>query len=237
MKALSIGIHPDDADFGTAGFLIRLAGAGWETFVIDLTEGELSTNGTVEDRREESKRAASVMGLAGRMNCRLPDCGVSRCDPDQLECVVRHLRRLRPDLLLVPYWEDDHPDHVEGSHLVMRARFTSTLVNFLPGGEPYRVPCVLFYPCRRTFDPTFVVDITEVYEEKERTALCFESQVGRKRESRPTQLNAPDFLGRLRARARTFGSMIGAGLGEGYLATEPQPLGVTGWMMAEREQP
>ncbi|UCF06787.1 MAG: bacillithiol biosynthesis deacetylase BshB1 [bacterium] len=235
MKVLSIGIHPDDADFGTGGLLLVHARSGNETVILDLTEGELSTNGTVEERREEAQRSAHVLGISARINCRLPDCGINRCNTEQLACLVRHLRKIRPDILLVPYWVDDHPDHVEGSYLMMRARYTAGLVNFLPGDEPYRVPVLLFYPCRRTFTPTFVADVTGVYEDKERSVLCFESQVGRSSGHRVTHLNSPLFLERLGARARSFGALIGVERGEGYLATEPLPLDVRGWLFPAGE--
>ncbi len=222
MKVLSLGIHPDDADFGTGGYLLLLSQAGWETVILDLTEGERSTNGTVEERRDEAKRSAGVLGLSKRLNCRLPDCGIDRSDSGQLVCVVRQFRAERPDLLLVPYWEDDHPDHIEGSHLATRARYTAGLVNYLPeGGEPYRIPTVLYYPCRKTFKPTFIVDISSVFEEKERAARCFESQVILSEKTRSTPLNSPLFLDRLRARSVTLGATAGVDFGEAYLATEP----------------
>lgn len=222
MKVVSLGIHPDDADFGTGGYLLLLAREGWETCILDLTEGEKSTNGTIEERREEAKRSAEVLGVSRRLNCRLPDCGIDRNDTEQLACLVRQFRSIRPDLLLVPYWEDDHPDHVEGSHLATRARYVAGLVNYLPeGDEPFRIPAVLYYPCRKTFEPTFIVDISSVYEDKERSARCFASQVIRSDETRPTSLNSPLFLERLRARAIRFGAAAGVDFGEEYLATEP----------------
>lgn len=228
MKLLSLGIHPDDADFGTGGFLVLLKEAGWETVILDLTEGERSTNGTVEERRAEAERSAEILGVSRRINCRLPDCGLDRSDVDQLACLVGYLREERPDLMLVPYWKDDHADHVEGSHMAERARYLAGLVNYLPGGGPFRVPTLLYYPCRRIFEPTFVVDVTSVYGTKERAVGCFESQIERAgREA--TQLNTPGFMERLRARALSFGGMVGAALGEAYLAADPLPLGAGGW--------
>ena len=231
MKVCSIGIHPDDADFGTGGYLLVMAQAGWETVILDLTEGEKSTNGTVEERREEAARSAEFLGLTRRMNCRLPDCGINRSSPEQLACIVRHLRRERPNLILIPYWKDDHPDHIEGSHLIVRARYMAGLASYIPEEKPFRIPCILFYPCRKIFKPTFVVNITSVYEQKEKAARSFTSQVERTDGRRPTPLNEPHFLERLRARAQLFGAMIGAYQGEGYLVTEPLPLIARGWLI------
>ena len=215
MKVVSIGIHPDDADMGTGGYLLLLSRQGWETVILDLTEGDKSTNGTVEERRAEAEKSSGILDLTKRINCRIPDCGLDRTDPSQLQCVVGHLREERPDLLLVPYWKDDHPDHIEGSHLAVRARYLAGLANYPPALEPFRVPVILFYPCRKIFQPTFVVDIS-----------------GR----RPTPLNSPLLLERLRGRALQFGRLAGVAMGEGYLATEPMLLGAESRLIAGDER-
>jgi bacillithiol biosynthesis deacetylase BshB1 len=216
---------------GTGGYLLLLREAGWETLILDLTEGDKSTNGTIEERRAEAAAAAGILGLSQRLNCRIPDCTVNRASGEQLACVVGHIRTIRPDLMLIPFWEDDHPDHIEGSRLVVRARYLARLANYLPGEPSFHVPVILFYPCRKTFKPTFVVDITNVYGTKERAVGQFRSQIERTGARSPTPLNEPQFLERLRARAHVFGSMVGADLGEGYLATEPLMLGQRGWMI------
>jgi len=235
VKVVSIGIHPDDADMGSGGYLLLLSGQGWETVILDLTEGDKSTNGTVEERRAEAEKSSAILGLTRRINCRIPDCGIDRAEPSQLQCVVGHLRKERPDLLLVPYWKDDHPDHIEGSHLAVRARYLAGLANYPPAAEPFRVPTVLFYPCRKIFQPTFVVDITDVYEVKERAVQSFSSQLDRGEGRRPTPLNSPLLLERLRGRALHFGRFAGVAMGEGYLATEPLLLGADNRLIARSE--
>ena len=236
MKIVSIGIHPDDADMGTGGYLLLLSRQGWETVILDLTEGDKSTNGTVEERKAEAEKSSGILGLTKRINCRVPDCGLDRTDPSQLQCVVGHLREERPDLLLVPYWKDDHPDHIEGSHLAVRARYLAGLANYPPATEPFRVQVILFYPCRRIFQPTFVVDISGVYDIKEQAVQSFSSQVDRRDGRRPTPLNSPLILERLRGRALHFGRLAGVPLGEGYLATEPVLLGAESRLIAGDER-
>src|SRR6185295_10906256 len=78
---LVFGPHPDDIEIGLGGTVARHAAAGDHVGLCDLTEGELSSNGTVEVRRQEAAAAARVLGAAFRENLRWPDGGIETTPP------------------------------------------------------------------------------------------------------------------------------------------------------------
>ena len=218
---LAIGAHPDDAEISCGGTLALAARQGFHVGVLDLTKGELSTNGTVEERAEEAAEAARLLGVATRMNAGLPDGGIDAGNDEQARSVVRILRTLRPALLLTHAPHDRHPDHVQASQLVDRAWYLAGLRQFRSEGEPCRAEGRYYFASRIGFAPTFVVDITSTWEEKRRAILAHRTQVSRGSASSPTPLNDPDFIQRIEARARHFGSQIGVRYGEPFRSTEP----------------
>jgi LmbE family N-acetylglucosaminyl deacetylase len=135
--------------------------------------------------------------------------------------VVELLRVLRPAILLTHAPRDRHPDHVEASRLVDRAWYLAGLRQFKGDGDPHRALGRYYFASRVGFEPTFVVDVTPVWEEKRQAILAHETQVLRAPASVPTPLNEPDFLSRIEARARHFGSQIGVLYGEPFRSNEP----------------
>ncbi len=223
LQILAVGAHPDDVEISCGGTLAVAARQGYSVGILDLTRGELSTNGTVEERAAEAAEAAGLLGVRVRRNADLPDGGINPLDPEQVRSVVRILRALRPSILLTHAPMDRHPDHVEASRIVDRAWYLAGLRQFDPGGEaaPHRAEGRYHFASRIGFQPTFVVDVTPAWEEKRRAILAHRSQVSRGAASRVTPLNDPEFLARIEARARHFGSQIGVLHGEPFLATEP----------------
>lgn len=222
IRILAIGAHPDDVEISCGGTLALAARQKIPVGILDLTRGELSTNGTVEERAAEAAEAASLLGASTRANAGLPDGGVHAMDLEQVRSVVRILRALRPEILLTHAPVDRHPDHVEASRLMDRAWYLAGLRQFDPGhGDPHRAEARYHFASRISFVPTFVMDITAAWEEKKRAILAHRTQVTRGVEARSTPLNDPTFLSRIEARARHFGSQIGVAYGEPFRATEP----------------
>src|SRR5262245_13179019 len=107
---LVFGPHPDDLELGVGGSIARHVAAGKQAGLCDLTAGEMSSNGTVEDRLKEADAAASVLGAAWRENLRWPDRRIGK-DPSHLEQGVAFIRKHQPRVVAIPYWSDRHPDH------------------------------------------------------------------------------------------------------------------------------
>lgn len=219
VEALVVGPHPDDAEIGCGGLLARWGNTGRSYGIVDLTRGEQGTNGTVEERREESRQAAEILQAAWRVNLGLPDGGLA-VEPEQVGALVRLLRLVRPRLLLLPYWVDRHPDHVAASQLGERAWFEAGLRKVMPVLEPFRPREVLFYFINREQEPSFIVDISEEYETKRQAVLAHRSQFFRENQWLPTRLNG-HFPYLIESRSRFWGAKIGAQFGEGYLVKNP----------------
>lgn len=222
---LAFAPHPDDAELGVGGILALHARKGRSVAVVDLTAGELGSNGDPATRSREAEAAARALGVTVRENLGLPD-GALGADPDQVRPLVAALRRLRPRVVLHPVGPDRHPDHEAAEALIRRALFLSGLHRFDAGPGDPRVPhrpvLTFGYPIHRTLVPDLVVDVSAVYESKQRALAAYQSQFGPS--DRPTYVNRPAFLSTITARDAYFGGLIGAAHGEGLLRSAPLPV-------------
>lgn len=216
MSVLAFGPHPDDVEIFCGGTLIRMADFGHETGVVDLTRGELASRGTPELRAKEAEASGAVLGLKYRENLGLPDGFVSADSREQLNKVVEVLRRRKPELVLVPWIEDRHPDHAAAGALITKAVFFAGLLRFEtdPPSERFVPRQVLYYQLRHRFVPSFVADTSAAFERKKQAIACYESQVSSAPNAPPTLIGSPRALEAIEARDRWFGSMIGTSHGE-----------------------
>jgi bacillithiol biosynthesis deacetylase BshB1 len=222
LDLLAIGAHPDDVDISCGGTLALAAAQGYAAGILDLTRGELGTNGTPEMRAEEAAEAARLLGAAGRWNVGLPDGRIRSLDSEQERRVVEWVRRLRPAILLTHYPQDRHPDHVQASLIAERAWYFAGLARYKAEGDPFRPSARFHFASRVGFHPTLVVDVTEQWEKKRLAMLAHKSQVTQDVPgAAPTQLNQPDFLDRIEARMRHYGGMIGVRFGEPFFSDAP----------------
>ncbi|MEZ4323092.1 MAG: bacillithiol biosynthesis deacetylase BshB1 [Myxococcota bacterium] len=212
--------HPDDAELSCGGWLALAADRGQSVGIVDLSAGELATNGSVAVRAAEAAAAAGVLGLSHRENLGLPDGHLAVVE-DQVRAVVEVLRRLRPALALAPWTHARHPDHAATGALLQRAVFHAGLAKYAPElGSPHR-PRLLHYPQRHEVRPDFVVDITAVVDRKRAAIAAHVSQVG---PGAATLVNQPVGHGAWDVRDRYWGATIGVAYGEPYLLGTPVPL-------------
>lgn len=183
LDVLAIGPHPDDAEIGTGGVLAKLVARGKSCGIIDLTDGEMATGGDVETRRRESAAAAKVLGLAVRENLGMPDCGLE--DIFEHRCrVAEAIRKYRPEVVLGPYYDLapgrglGHSDHIKGGYLVAHGANYAHLSKLPIEGEPWHPKAVYFYFLPPDMMPSFVVDVTEYYEQWMESIMCHVSQFG-----------------------------------------------------------
>ena len=217
LDILAFGAHPDDVEMTAGGLLCRLVDSGLRVGVIDLTRGELGTRGTPEIRTKEAQAAAKIIGLCMRRCLDMPDGGVANTPEARLK-VIRALREHRPSLLIIPYWECEHPDHANAGILVREAAYFSGLEKIDTGQERFQPGRVIHYMTRMRFEPTFVVPIDEYFERKMEAVRAHASQFYRPDAAgeAETRISKPGFLDFLALRDRTFGAMIGAAYGEPY---------------------
>ena len=214
IDVLAFGPHPDDVELFCGGTMLRLAELGHATAVVDLTRGERASHGTPEERARETEEASAVLGLRWRENLGLPDTGIDAGSEEQLVAVVECLRRRRPELLLVPWIEERHPDHAAAGALVARAAFYAGVRNWAPGTERFAPRQLLYYPMRHRMPPTFIVDTSSVAERKAQAVACYRSQLGQDGTLIGSRLAWPA----IEARDRYHGSLIGVAFGEALRA-------------------
>lgn len=217
LDVLAIAPHPDDAEISVGGTLIACQRQGLRVGVLDLTNGEPTPFGTPEIRARETQAATEILKLDWRRNLGLPN----RTLEHTLEArrkLATIFRLTRPRLLLAPYWEDSHPDHVAATALIEAARFWSKLSRTDMAGEPFHPTQIFYYfsiHLRNHPQPAFVFDISESLEEKMAAVGCYESQflTGRAQVF-PTPLDD------IRDRARYWGWSIARKYGEPFASRE-----------------
>lgn len=218
---LVFGPHPDDLEIGLGGTIAKHVQLGHRVGLCDLTRGELGTNGSPEERLEESEAARKVLGAEWRENLRLPDGDIGG-DPSHLRTVVELMRRTRPKTIAVPYKGDRHPDHVAASRLLTRAAFLSGLARYAADGDKWRADWLLYYFINDSTRPSFVVDVSAQYEIKRASLAAHRSQFAPPDSgATATRLNTPLFQQLIESRDAQFGALIGARFAEGVVVREP----------------
>ncbi len=223
LDILAFAAHPDDTELSCSGTLAAHMAQGRTAGVVDLTEGEMGTRGTIEDRRKEAADSARLLGLSVRENLRFRD-GLFRKDPDHLEEVVRMIRRYRPSIVLANAIRDRHPDHGRAADLVREACFLSGLRKYETtdngeSQEAWRPDNVYHYIQSLYVKPDLVVDISEHWETKMKAIKCFRTQFFDPDSEEPsTFISSEGFLKFLEGRAREFGYIVGAEFAEGFTA-------------------
>ncbi len=215
----ALAAHPDDVEQTCGGTLILMAEKGYRTGVIDLTAGEMGTSGTPEQRLEEAAAAAGEMLVAERHNLRLPDARLEN-DLAAKMAIAAKIRELRPRVLILPYWEARHPDHVRASELGQGACFLAGLRKLDLSGDPHR-PSKILYACSyASVRPSFVVDISAQLERRMRALLCYRSQYTAQSGGAGLFPEQEDVAERLRSVARQYGMLIHARYGEPFIVKE-----------------
>ncbi len=218
---LVFGPHPDDIEIGLGGTVARHTAAGHRVGLCDLTEAELSSNGTPDQRRVEAAAAARVLGARWRENLGWPDGGIA-ATPEMIRSAVELIRRSRPRTVAIPYWDDRHPDHVAASQVLRAAEFRSGLRRYETDTDPWRPDWVCYYFINDSAPPSFVVDVSAHYQRKREALDCYRSQFGPAGDGAiQTRLTTPTFRQLIESRDAQFGALAGVAFAEGIVVCEP----------------
>ncbi len=223
LDALVIAPHPDDAELGVGGTIVRLLARGWAVGVLDLTSGEPTPLGSLEIRGRETAEATRILGLPWRRNLGLPNRSL---EPtlEHRRALAAVFREVRPRLLFAPFWEDAHPDHVAATKLVEDARFWSKLSKSDIPGEPFHPSRILYYfsvHLRIVERPSFVLDISDQVEAKAGAMRAYRSQLV---DNQPP--GRPGVIETVLDRNRFWGQTVGVRHAEPFASREP--IGLTG---------
>jgi bacillithiol biosynthesis deacetylase BshB1 len=222
LDILAFGVHPDDVELGCSGTILASVAEGKKVGIVDLTQGELGTRGSAEIRREEASEAAKVLQATVRVNLEMAD-GFFQNDEKHQRKVIEVIRKYRPEIVLCNALEDRHPDHGRSAQLVEDAAFLSGLrkIETLVAGkvqEAWRPKYIFHYLQDRFLQPDFVFDISDFFDKKLESVLCYKTQFFNPDLNEPqTYISSPAFFESIKARSMMLGKRIGVQYAEGYI--------------------
>ena len=230
LDILVLPVHPDDAELGCSGTILKEIAKGKKVGVVDLTRGELGTRGSAEIREKESVESSRILGLTVRDNLSLPDGFFENTKEYRLK-VIEAIRRFKPEIVITNAFHDRHPDHGRASDLVEASAFLSGLIKIETHyngqvQEAWRPNLLLHFLQDNYIKPDILIDITEYWDKKIGSIRAFGSQFFNPdwKDEPQTYISSPGFIEVIEARAREFGKSIGVKYAEGF--TSRKILGV-----------
>ncbi|HTO14914.1 MAG TPA: bacillithiol biosynthesis deacetylase BshB1 [Edaphocola sp.] len=221
---MAIGAHPDDVELGCAGTLLNHIKINQKVAIVDLTQGELGSRGTIDTRYSEAAAAKDIMGVHYRHNLKMED-GFFEHNRENVLKLVELIRLYKPELVIANAPSDRHPDHGRAGKLIRDAAFLSGLrkIETLMDGQPqvaWRPKKVFHYIQDKFMEPDFIVDISASMEQKMKAVEAYQTQFfAEKNDDEPvTYISTNNFLNKIRNRAAQLGSRIGVAYGEGFIS-------------------
>ena len=220
LDILALAAHRDDVEQTCGGTLLKMAQRGHRTGILDLTQGEMGTRGSAEDRAREAVEAARILCTSWRQALDIPDGRVENTWENRLK-VVRVLREQRPRVVVLPYWKGRHPDHYTASVLGYEACFLAGLAKLdVDATKPHRpfkiIYATLYYDVR----PTFVVDITEQFEARLESLMAYKTQFSDQEAGKGIFPARDEIRSRIEAMARFYGMLGGVTYAEPFIQKE-----------------
>lgn len=226
LDILAIGVHPDDVELGCSGTLINEVKLGKKIGIVDLTQGELGTRGSVETRYQEAANAAILIGASVRENLKMRD-GFFKNDEEHQLKLIQTIRKYQPEIIIGNILHDRHPDHGRAGHLISDACYLSGLAKIETKDEngslqqKWRPKYFLQYMQDWYHEPDLLIDISDVFEKRMQAVQAYSTQFhsGEQNVSDgpQTYISTPDFLESVIARARMLGKRIGVKYAEGFI--------------------
>ena len=216
---LAIAAHRDDVEQTCGGTLLKAAQQGKRTAILDLTRGEMGTRGTADDRAREAAEAALILKCSWREALDIPDGRVENTYEHRLK-VARVIRRAKPRVVILPYWQGRHPDHYTASTLGYEACFLAGLKKLDIEGEPHRPFKILYASLYFDVRPTFVVDITDQFEARFASLMAYKSQYADQREGTGLFPQQAEIRDRIETMAKFYGLLAGVKYAEPFVQKE-----------------
>lgn len=219
LDILAIAAHPDDIEITCGGLLIKMARMSRKTGALDLTRGEMGTQGDTGDREVEAAAAAEVLGLSYRENLSLPDSALENNQDNRLK-IAAVIPATRPELVILPHWEQRHPDHAVCSRLGYDACFLAGLKKLDVEGKPYRPHKIIYASYFRNADYSFLVDISDEFEQKCEAVAAYRSQFASPATDKHIFRPGINIFDLMRTRASALGQLVGVKYAEAYTIKE-----------------
>lgn len=221
LDILAFGAHPDDVELSCSGTIMKQIDAGFTVGIVDLTQGELGSRGTIESRYEEAEQARQIMGVTTRVNLKMAD-GLFEINESNKRLIVEQIRRFRPKVVLANAVTDRHPDHGRGAQLVSEACFLSGLRKFHTEWQgqlqdSHRPEAVYHYIQDYHLEPDVVVDVSSYFNRKMDSIKAYSTQFYNPNSAEPeTPISGKHFLDFIEARMKGYGRAINVDYAEGF---------------------
>jgi len=232
LDVLALAAHRDDVEQTCGGTLLKMAQGGLRTGILDLTQGEMGTRGTAEDRAREASVAAGLLQVSFRHALDIPDGRVENSWQNRVK-VARVIREQRPRVLILPYWQGRHPDHYTASVLGYEAAFLAGLKKLgkTPGSRDAQTEGIAEIPPHRPFKiiyaslyydvrPTFVVDITDQFETRLQALMAYKSQYADQKGGAEIFVAEKEIRNRMESMASFYGLLAGVQYAEPFVQKE-----------------
>ena len=220
LDCLAIAAHRDDIEITCGGLMIKLHDQGYKTGALDLTQGEMGTLGDEKDRAREAGAAAEVMGLSYRGNLRFPDAAIEYDRASKLK-IAQVIRDTQPELIILPHWDQRHPDHLTAHKLGFDACFLAGLKKLKElSGDSHRPRKIIYASSFRDIKQSFYVDITEQKERKDKAVSCYESQFAQGERSKKVFAPGIHILELMEHTQRVYGRFVGVQYAEAFTIKE-----------------
>src|ERR1700691_2288136 len=216
---LAIAAHRDDVEQTCGGTLLGMHSLGVSTAILDLTQGEAGTRGSASERATEAAEAALILGASWRGALDIPDGRVENTWENRLK-VVEVLRRVRPRVGVLPYWDARHSDHATASTLGYEAFFLSGLAKIETATAPHRPFKIVYASLYADVRPSFVVDITPFIEDRHRALMAYQSQYANQSAGSGLFVPEEEIRERTFAEARHYGMLAGVRYAEPFVQKE-----------------
>jgi|TARA_R110000737_G_scaffold324995_1_gene338151 bacillithiol biosynthesis deacetylase BshB1 len=221
LDILAFAAHPDDIELSASGTIMKHIAAGAKVGIVDLTQGDLGSRGTIETRYAEAEKSDEIMGTSIRVNLKMAD-GFFEINEKNKRLIVEQIRRFKPEIVIANALSDRHPDHGRGSQLVSEACFLSGLLKVETSWdginqEKHRPNAVYHYIQDRLIKPDFVVDVSDFVDRKIEAIQAYSTQFYNPESTEPdTPISGEDFIEFLKSRMRCFGRDISTEYAEGF---------------------
>lgn len=218
-EVLAIAAHRDDVEQTCGGTLLKMRAQGLRTAILDLTRGEAGTRGTAAQREAEAAEAAKILGVTWREALDIPDGRVENTYENRVK-IVQALRRVRPRVVILPYWMGRHPDHYNTATLGYEACFLSGLAKLDTGTAPHRPFKIVYASLYADVRPSFIVDIGLYVEDRLRALMAYRSQYANQETGSGLFVPEEEIRERTFAEARHYGLLAGVTYGEPFVQKE-----------------
>lgn len=222
LDLLAIAAHPDDVELSSGATVALHASLGQKVGIVDLTQGEMGTRGTAEQRLKEAEAAKNILGVAVRENMKFKDAFFRNDNEHQL-ALIKIIRKYQPDIVIANAPDDRHSDHPRGSQLISEACFMSGLMKIETRHQghsqhAWRPRAVYHFIQSKFLQPDFIIDVSRYWEQKMKAVRAYKSQFYDPNSNEPeTYISSPEFMNMIEARGKELGHAIGAKYGEGFI--------------------